>query len=284
MVVDDVNLLSKVLVAFAAGAAMPVVAAPAMPPQLAPDDQGEYRAYLEAPDHRAFAIAPGGAFGWVSGQPDAASAEENALAACRAQTGQRCVSFAIDARTVFDARAWPHLWGPYASALQARHASVGTKPGQRFPDLAFIDAKGRRLAISSLKGKVAIVHFWGTWCPPCRREMPELQRLRAALADRRDIAFVLLQAREKFGVARAWAAKQGIRLPLFDSGAAGDEDAQFRLASGAAVSDRDIASRFPTTYVLDKHGLVLFSHVGPVSDWRQYEAFLRDAAERSGER
>lgn len=284
MVVDDVNLLRILLAALAAGAATTGMAASALPPQLAPDDQGEYRAYLEAPDHRAFAIAPGGAFGWVSGQPDAAGAEEKALAACQAQTSQHCVSFAIDAHTVFDTRAWPRLWGPYASALQAQHASVGTEPGQRFPNLAFADAKGRRLAISSLKGKVAVLHFWGAWCPPCRREMPELQRLQAALADRRDIAFVLLQAREKFGVARAWAAKQGIRLPLFDSGAAGDEDAQFRLASGAAVSDRDIASRFPTTYVLDKHGLVLFSHVGPVSDWHQYEAFLRDAAERSGER
>jgi thiol-disulfide isomerase/thioredoxin len=282
MVVDGMSLLSKFLGAVAACAAGAGVAAPAMPPQLAPDDQAEYGAYLEALDHRAFAIAPGGAWSWVSGQPDAATAEKNALSACQAQTRQRCVSYSIDGRTTFDTRAWTRLWGPYATAQQARGAAVGTEVGQRFLDLAFTDADGARRSISSLKGKVVVVHFWGAWCPPCRREMPDLQRLHAALGGRKDIVFMLLQARENFRESRAWAAMQGIRLPLSDSGSAGDEDPKFRLAAGGAVNDREIASRFPTTYVLDKRGLVVFSHVGPVADWLQYQSFLRDVAERSG--
>jgi hypothetical protein len=42
-----------------------------------------------------------------------------------------------------------------------------------------------------------------------------------------------------------------------------------------------IASRFPTAYAVDKNGIVVFAHIGPVSDGLQYGPFLRDAAERS---
>lgn len=257
-------------------------AAPAAPPHLGPSGQAEYREYVEAPDHRAFAIAPGGAWGWVSGEPTARAAEEKALAICQGQTEQRCVSHAVDDKTVLDAASWSRLWGPYATAVQAKRASAGRERGRRMHDLAYKDAGGVPRRLSSLRGKTVVLHFWGAWCPPCRREMPELQAVRKSLAGRADIAFVILQAREKFDVSRLWAERQGIALPLADSGSTGDQDVNFRLAGGGLIKDREIASRFPTTYVLDKRGLVVFSHVGPVHDWPQYEAFLRDVADRSG--
>lgn len=257
-------------------------AAPPSPPHLNHAGQAEYREYLEAANHSAFVIAPGGAWGWVSGEPSARVAEEKALGICQGQTTQRCVTYALDDKTVFDAAAWPRLWRPYASASQAKRVVVGRERGQRLADLVFTDAKGVRRSLSSLKGKVTVVHFWGAWCAPCRQEMPELQKLRKALADKPDIAFVLMQAREKFEVSRQWAERQGIDLPLVDSGSAGDDDAQFQLAGGGKIKDREIASRFPTSYVLDKHGVIVFSHVGPIHDWSQYEGFLRDAAEQSG--
>jgi thiol-disulfide isomerase/thioredoxin len=251
-------------------------------PPLPPAGQAEYRAYLEAPDHAAFAVAPGGAWGWVSGQRSAAEAKAAALAACQANTAQPCVPYAEGPRVVFDVQAWPRSWGPYAGAVEARRAPVGHLRGQRMADLSFVDPVGRRGSVSALKGRVVVLHFWGAWCPPCRQEMPDMQKLQTALVGREDIAFVLLQAREKFQVSRQWAEKQGIRMPLHDSGSTGEDDTQFRLAGGGRVADREIASRFPTTYVLDKRGLVVFVHVGPVHDWMQYEPFLKDVAERSG--
>ncbi|MDO8930864.1 MAG: hypothetical protein Q7U97_00580, partial [Rhodocyclaceae bacterium] len=103
-----------------------------------------------------------------------------------------------------------------------------------------------------------------------------------SLKGRPDIAFTLLQVREKFAVAKLWADAQGIRLPLHDSGAIGDTDARLRLADGTTLGDRAIAASFPTTYVIDKRGIVVFAHVGPVHDWGQYRDFLLDAAKRSG--
>lgn len=271
-------IIGLMLAVFAAAAS----AAPALPPHLGPPGQDEYREFLDAPDHRAFAIAPGGAWAWVSAEPSVREAEEKALAICQGQTEQRCVSYAIDSRTVFDAAQWPTLWRPYSTAARAKKATVGRERGQRMHDLAFTDAQGRPTRLSSLHGKVVVLHLWGAWCPPCRREMPDLQKLRQAIAQRPGIVFVILQAREKFEVSKQWAEKQGISLPLADSGSTGEDDATFRLAGGGRIKDREIANRFPTTYVLDPNGVVVFSHVGPIPDWSQYEPFLRDVADHSG--
>lgn len=268
-------LLALALVSSTASAAGPV-------PHLDDEGQAEYRAFLEAPQHRAFAIAPGGAFAWVAEKGGRDDAEAEALARCQANTRQKCVLYAADGKTVFDAAGWPKLWGPYLTTEQARRAPVGRDLGQRFPDLVFATADGRTSSVSALRGKVAILHFWGSWCGPCRREMPDLQKLHGRIRGRPDVALVLLQVREKFDVSKRWARGQGIRLPLFDSGSTGETDDRFRIAGGASLRDRDIASRFPTTYVLDKNGIVVFANVGPVHRWPEYEAFIRDAAARSG--
>lgn len=273
------RLLTCLLFAVAARTAG---AAPALPPHLDPDGQAEYRTFLEAPAHRAFAVAPGGAFGWSAQKGAATEAEAEALARCQANTRQKCASYAVDRQTVFDAKAWSKLWGPYATAEQARRAPVGREVGQRFPDLAFNAPGGGKRSVSGLRGKVTILHFWGSWCGPCRREMPDLQKLHEKIRGRKDVSLVLLQTREPFDVSQRWAAGQGIKLPLFDSGSAGEGDDRFQLAGGDKIRDREIAARFPTTYVLDKHGVVLFANVGPVYDWRQYEPFILDAVARSG--
>jgi thiol-disulfide isomerase/thioredoxin len=266
-------------------ALMMLPAAPALsqlPPGLATAGLEAYHAYTNASGQRAFAIAPGGAWGWQAGADSPDLAEDQAISACRASTRQKCVLYARNEQVVFNATAWPSLWGPYANATLAAKAPGGTEPGQRLADIGFHDAHGKSASLSALKGKVVVVHFWGSWCPPCRKEMPELAGLYKRLGDRRDIVFILLQVREPFATARRWAQSQQLDLPLADSGSRGESDANLHLANNALLPDREIARSFPTSYVLDKHGLVIFSHVGPVHDWPQYEAFLRDAARNSG--
>ena len=252
------------------------------PPHLSERGRADYARFPALTVHRAFVIAPGGAWAWRADAVSPQAALEAALADCRGRTPQQCVPYALDDAVVFDADAWSRLWGPYAGAAEAAAARVGTRPGERFFDLAFDDPAGSPGTLSALAGRVVVLHFWGSWCGPCRHEMPDLQRLQEALADRGDVAFVLLQVRERFAVSRRWAEAQGIRLPLSDSGSAGEHDKSLPLAGGGRVADRALARVFPTTYVLDKRGVVLFSHVGPVPRWSEYDAFLRDAAERSG--
>jgi len=251
-------------------------------PQVGSAGREGYRVFLQQSLHRAFAIAPGGAWSWKADAPSATLAEEEALQACGENTEQQCVLYALDNQVVFDAKAWPKLWGPYKSKAEAASAKVGKRRGQRFYDLAIKNPAGKPLKLSALRGKVVLLHFWGTWCPPCRQEMPELQKLNQELGQSRDIQLVLLQMREDIDTARMWAENQHFSLPLYDSGIADAGSDLLTLADGKQIRDREMAMVFPTTYVLDKQGVVVFSHSGPVQGWPQYLPFLRDVAARSG--
>lgn len=241
-----------------------------------------YREFLAADKHRAFAIAPGGAWSWKSGEATDELASEEALQSCRNSARQDCVLYAVDDKVVFDARASARLWGPYLNRSVANQARTGKERGERFFNLAFTSESGKTIKLADLKGKVVLLHFWGSWCPPCQREMPELQQLHRALGASPDIQIVMLQVRESFATGRKWARQQKLNLPLFDSGVTNTAADSLTLAGGQAIHDRDIAAAFPTTYVLDKHGIVVFSHVGPVAGWLQYLPLLADVATRSG--
>ena len=259
---------------------LPSLALAALPvsvPHLDARGQTAYQAFLAADTPRAFAISPGGTYGWSAEAPSEGAAESRALEACRSQTKQSCVLFAVNNQRVFDARRWPSLWGPYPDAVASARAPVGMTRGMRFPDLALTDAAGKKLHLSDLAGRVLVLHFWGSWCPHCRVEMPDLQRLARQLR-RENVAFALVQVREDAAKARAWLRQQKIALPLYDSGVRGARDTLLPLAGGGTLADREIARAFPSTYVLGRHGVVLFSHIGAIPNWSQYAAFLRHAA------
>lgn len=57
--------------------------------------------------------------------------------------------------------------------------------GQPFPPLALQPIDGNEVALSSYKGKLVVLNVWATWCPPCRKELPSLQRLSRTLDVRR---------------------------------------------------------------------------------------------------
>lgn len=241
-----------------------------------------YRTFLKADKNRAFAIAPGGIWGWKGGETTAESAAEEALFACQSETEQTCVLYATNDRVVFDAKNWAALWGPYLNQASARRALVGTSRGAKFYNLAFRDSAGKSLRLSDFRGKVVVLHFWGSWCPPCQRELPELEKLQRSLRKSPDIKMVLLQVREDVSTSRNAIKRQHLRLELHDSESKSPADEHLRLADGMTLHDRDIAAVFPTTYVLDKHGIVLFSHSGALNGWVEYLPLLQDAAEKSG--
>jgi thiol-disulfide isomerase/thioredoxin len=187
----------------------------------------------------------------------------------------------VDDALVFSREQWARLWGPYKTAEQAAAAATGTQVGERFPDIVFTATDGRRQSIADLRGKIVMVHFWGSWCPPCLRELPSLDALYRILQDKTgaDVALVLLQLREPISNAREWAQRQGFAgLPLADSGASGEDDNFMLTSAGEQIPDRTLARMFPSSYVLDRNGMVLFSHSGPVHDWTEYLPFFQDAA------
>ena len=252
------------------------------PPQLDTRGRAAFESYQKATDPRAFVIAPGGTWVWHADMPSEKMAVDAALLDCQSMTQQRCVPYAINERVVFDARSWPLSWGPYLSATQAARATTGIQRGQKFPDLAITTPDGRPTTLSRLRGKVIVLHFWGSWCPPCQNEMPNLQTLFELFRHSKDVRFVSLPVRESLADARRWANAKRIDLPIYFGGASTVEAGEFPLAGGGVMHERQLAKAFPTTFVLDKQGIVVFSHLGPVTDWNSYAAFIRDTAAKSG--
>lgn len=260
---------------------LPAVAQAEPPiPHVNAEARESFISYRYAIDHKAYAIAPGGAWSWISGAANRDEAGEKAIAACEQNTQHKCMLYALDNQLVFDEQRWATLWGPYPSKAEALAREVGTQVGKRFPDLRFRDAKGRQYALGDYRGNVTFVHFWGSWCPPCMREFPSLLKLSEQLQRESQgrVAMVLLQVREPYATATQWAEKNGYHaLPLFDSGHQTSEDHQLNLADGTTIEDRALAGSFPSSYVLDKNGVILFKHRGPVRDWGEYLPFFRDA-------
>ena len=114
--------------------------------------------------------------------------------------------------------------------------------GAPAPDFQVTRFNGDTLRLSELHGQVVVLNFWASWCPPCRREMPAFED---AWLDSRDdgVVFVGLATGDIEADARAFAAQVGVTYPL-------------GLDLDGAVADEYLVRVMPTTYFIDRDGLV----------------------------
>lgn len=139
-------------------------------------------------------------------------------------------------------------------------------------DVAFLGPDGAALTLADFSGRVVVLNYWATWCPPCLKELPSLDRLAAALAaeglaDRVAVLAVSVDMGDGAKPA-AWLAKNGVEnLPLH-------HDPTF------AGPKRIRARGLPTTLIVGPQGRELARFEGD-TEWDAAEvvAMLRRAAE-----
>lgn len=157
-----------------------------------------------------------------------------------------------------------------SAVLNSKNYGKAFKPAEgaspadlkKAPDFTLLDINGNERRLSDYKGKVIILDFWATWCPPCKAEVPHFIELHNAYKDRglEIIGVTLDHNAEK--VAQSFAEENGINYVV--------------LLGNRSVTDLygGIMS-IPTTFVIDRDGLIKKRYLG----YQDKEVFERDIKE-----
>jgi thiol-disulfide isomerase/thioredoxin len=126
---------------------------------------------------------------------------------------------------------------------------------KHFPAPAFTlqDEAGHARSLADYRGKVVLLNFWATWCPPCRAEIPSMTQLAEELGNEPNFALVALSVDDN------WATVKG----FFRGQAPGF---QLLLDKGGHVSEAYGTTMYPESYVIDPSGKVIAKFTGP-RDW-----------------
>ena len=157
------------------------------------------------------------------------------------------------------------LLGAAGLAINQLSDSQLMKPNVTAPGFAFTRFEGGTVSSDQLKGRVVMLDFWATWCPPCREEMPYLVKV-AREYEAKGVSFVAV-SHDDPGEARQEIANFARTIPGLSSYAAyGNEQA----------SDAYLVEALPTLYVIDGKGRVVASHQGLASE-RSVRKWLDEA-------
>ncbi len=135
------------------------------------------------------------------------------------------------------------------------------------PGLSVTGLDGKELRLSSLRGKVVLVSFWATWCPPCIEEMPSLLKLGRDLARAHpgDFALLAVSTDDTWGPVRTYFDKAFGGIPP-ELTLARDEGASAARATYCAARGYCPDVKFPESYIVGRDGRILAMVVGP-RDW-----------------
>lgn len=138
-----------------------------------------------------------------------------------------------------------------ADALESRHMQ---QLEETAPDFLLRDGSGRTFHLTDLRGHAVILHFWATWCKPCRKELPTLQAMASRLAGSNAVVIaVAIDAKSDAASVRRYAVDLGVTIPVY-------------LASEGTISDRYWSWGVPVTYLIDPEGRLIARSLGP-RDW-----------------
>ncbi len=116
------------------------------------------------------------------------------------------------------------------------------------PAVAMHDLDGRSITTADLRGKVVLVNFWATWCPPCRAEIPDLVALQTKYRDRLQIIGIS-QDEGSVEIVRHYAAERRMNYPIV------------MMTPELEKAFPGIAA-LPTSFLVDREGRIVQRHVG----------------------
>jgi peroxiredoxin len=162
----------------------------------------------------------------------------------------RTLFFIVSSLCLFLLSAFPVAAGNFVSSPGP---IAQAKVGFLAPDVTVKNLRGESVLLSQYRGKVVMLNFWATWCPPCRAEMPSMERLFQQMQGE---AFVLLAVNTEAQGAQNvpnFLKRSPYSFPMLL-----DPDALAQIAYGVY--------RFPETFIINKDGTIL-NHVLGGREW-----------------
>lgn len=158
---------------------------------------------------------------------------------------------------------WTFLSRLPATAANASQQPASPRQGFAAPDFTLELLGGGEVTLSELRGKPVVVNLWASWCPPCRAEMPAIQKV---YQDYQDLGLVVLGVnttnQDNEADAAAFVRQYGLTFPI-------------PLDRDGSVSARYELRGLPTTFFIDRKGMIRSVVVGgPMS-----EAVIRSKVE-----
>lgn len=128
--------------------------------------------------------------------------------------------------------------------------------GKKAPDFILTDIHGKNLSLSSLKGRTVIINFWATWCPPCRAEMPSLNRLYKEYRTR-GLVVLAISTDTSANVVKGYLNKNPFDFTIL-------------LDTDNKVSRQFRVFSIPTSFLIDKNSVIIQRYIGE-EDWEAPE-------------
>jgi thiol-disulfide isomerase/thioredoxin len=131
------------------------------------------------------------------------------------------------------------------------------------PALPVYDRSGAKVDLTKEKGRLLIVHFWATWCPPCVEEIPALSKFWDRYRGRSDISLYAISVDKDWKVIDDFSKKNPNTLPVYRD-------------PNAATAQRFGTTQYPETYIVNKNGRVIYRVQGGV-EWNDQSVQQRIA-------
>ncbi len=136
--------------------------------------------------------------------------------------------------------------------FKAPGSGPAPRVGAEAPDFTLRDVDGKAVTLSSLKGKPVMINFWATWCPPCRAEIPIISQMYKETEGGGSYQILGVATQSDTSTIKAFADEFGMGFPLLPD-----------LDSGV-VSTYHVLP-IPTTFFIDKDGIIRYIQTGPVT-------------------
>jgi peroxiredoxin len=142
--------------------------------------------------------------------------------------------------------------GAKIERFKAPGSGPAPRVGAEAPDFTLKDLQGNEVKLSSLRGKPVMINFWATWCPPCREEIPVITKMYGEREGGSSYEVLGVATQSDTSTIRAFAAEFGMDFPLLPD------------VNSNVVSTYHVLP-IPTTFFVDKDGIIRFIQTGPVT-------------------